>query len=51
MPLDATKPSVVPQDPTKDTELPKMEIVFATLPILSKGDPKGTDQGFSEVAA
>ena len=45
---DATKPPAVPQDPTKDKEAPRMEIVLANLPISTKGDPKGTDQGFSE---
>ena len=25
-----------------------MEIVLATLPLLAKGDPKGTDQGVLE---
>ena len=45
---DATKPLAVPQDPTKDKEAPRMELVLATLPIPSKGDPKGTGQGSSE---
>ncbi|XP_030931098.1 uncharacterized protein LOC115956982 [Quercus lobata] len=40
---NATKPSVAPQDPTRDKEAPKMEIILATLPIPAKGDPKGTD--------
>ena len=48
---DATKPPIVPQDPTKDNEASRMEIVLATLPIPAKGDPKGTDQGSSKVAA
>ena len=45
---DATKPLAVPQDPAKDKEAPRMELVLATLPIPSKGDPKGTGQGSSE---
>ena len=48
---DATKPSVVPQDPTKDNEASKMEIVLATLPIPAKGNPKGTNQGSSDAVA
>ena len=47
---DATKPPIVPQDPTKDNEASRMEIVLATFPIPTKGDLKGTDQGSSEVA-
>ena len=40
---DAIKPLIAPQDPTKDKEAPKMEIVLASLPIFAKGDPKGID--------
>ena len=47
---DATKPPTAPQDPTKDKEAPKMEIVLVTLPLPAKVDPKGTDQGSSEAA-
>ena len=47
---DATKPPTAPQDPTKDKEAPKMEIVLVTLPLPAKGDPKGTGQGSSEAA-
>ena len=42
---DATKPGTALQDPTKDKEAPRMEIVLATLPLPVKGDPKGIDQG------
>ena len=45
---DAIKPSAVPQDLAKDREASRMEFVLATLPIPSKGDPKGTGQGSSE---
>ena len=48
--LDATKSSAAPQDPTKEKEAPRIEIVLATLPLLAKGDPKGTDQGSSKAA-
>ena len=37
-----------PQDPAKDKEAPRMKIVLASLPIPTKGDPIGTDQGSSE---
>ena len=48
---NATKPPTAPQDPSKEKVVPpKMEIVLATLPMLAKGDPKGQDQGSSEVA-
>ena len=40
---DATKPPVAPQDPIKDNEASKMEIILATLPLPAKGSPKGTD--------
>ena len=48
--LDATKSSAAPQDPTKEKEAPRIKIVLATLPLLAKGDPKGTDQGSSKAA-
>ena len=49
--LDATKPSTALQDPSKEKEVPpRMEIVLATLPMPTKGDPKGKDQGSSEAA-
>ena len=48
--FDATKPPVAPQDPAKDKEAPRMEIVLATLPLLAKGDLKGTDQGSLEAS-
>ena len=51
MPADVIKPPAVSEDPTKDSEAPRMEIVLATLSIPAKGDPKGTDQRSSEVAA
>ena len=42
---DATKPSTALQDPSKEKEVPpRMEIVLATLPMPTKGDPKGKDQ-------
>ena len=47
---DATKPPAAPQDPTKDKEAPRIEIVLATLPLPTKGDSKGTGQGSSEAA-
>ena len=47
---DATKPPAAPQDPTKDKEVSIMEIVLASLPIPTKSDPKGADQGSSEAA-
>ena len=46
--LDATKPTAAPQDPTKDKEASRMQIVLATLPLPAKGDPKSTNQGSSE---
>ena len=49
--LDATKPPAIPQGPIKDNEASRMEIVLATLPIPTKGDPKGTGQGSSKAAA
>ena len=45
---NATKPLAVPQDPAKDIEAPRMEIVLTTLLIPFNGDPKGTGQGSSE---
>ena len=46
---DATKPSAAPRDPSKEKEVPPiMEIVLTTLPMPTKGDPKGKDQGSSE---
>ena len=47
---DATKPPAAPQDPTKDKEAPRIEIVLATLPLPTKGDSNGTGQGSSEAA-
>ncbi|KAL0015288.1 hypothetical protein SO802_002357 [Lithocarpus litseifolius] len=47
---EATMPPTAPQDFAKDKEAPKMEIVFATLPLLAKGDPKGSYQGPIETA-
>ena len=41
---DATKPPTIPQDPNKDKEAPRMELVLATLSLPAKGDPKGTGQ-------
>ena len=46
---DAIKSSTAPQDPTKDKEAHRIEIVLATLPLPAKGDPKGIDQESSEV--
>ena len=51
MPTNVTKPLIAPDDPTKDNKAPRMKIVLTTLPIPAKGDPKGTNQGSSEVAA
>ncbi|KAL0001033.1 hypothetical protein SO802_014814 [Lithocarpus litseifolius] len=48
---DTTLPSAAPQDPIKDKEAPRMEIVLTSLPLPSKGDPKGSDQGSTEAAA
>ena len=48
--LDATAPLVAAQDPSKDKEDTRMEIVLASLPISAKGDSKGANQGSSEVA-
>ena len=45
MAFDATKPLTVPQDPNKDNEAPRMELVLATLPLPAKGDLKGVGQG------
>ena len=45
---DATMPLVVHQDPSKDKETTRMEIVLASLPIPAKGDSKGVDQGSLE---
>ena len=47
---NATKPPAAPQDPTKDKEAPRMQIVLTTLPLPAKGDPKSTDQGSSKAA-
>ena len=47
---NAIKASTAPQDPIKDKEASRMEIVFATLLLPAKGDPKGIDQGSSEAA-
>ena len=47
--LNANKPPIAPQDPSKEKEVPpRMEIVLVTLPMLAKGGPKGKDQGSSE---
>ena len=43
--FDATKPLTFPQDPAKEKEAPRMELVLATLPIPSKGDPTSIGQG------
>ena len=51
VPVDANEPSAAPEDPTKDDESPRMELVLAMLLIPAKGDTKGTDQGSSEIAA
>ena len=40
---DATKPLAAPQDPTKDKEALRVEIVLATLPLPAKGNPNGID--------
>ena len=48
--FDTNMPPVVPQDPSKDKEDTKMEIVLASLPIPTKGDSQGVDQWSSEVA-
>ena len=48
--FDTNMPPVVPQDPSKDKEDTKMEIVLANLPIPTKGDSQGADQWSSEVA-
>ena len=48
VPPNAIKPPAVPQDPTKDNEASRMEILLATLPFPTKGDPKCIDQGSSE---
>ena len=42
---DATKPLTVLHDPAKEKEAPRMELVLATLPIPSKGDPTSIGQG------
>ena len=42
--LGANMPFVVSQDPPKDKDDARMEIVLASLPILVKGDSKGADQ-------
>ena len=46
--LDATKPPAAPQDPSKDKEASRMEIILASLPIPAKGDFKRADQGSLE---
>ena len=50
--LDAIKPPIAPQDPSKEKKVPpRMEIGnVATLPMPAKGDPKGKDQGSLEAA-
>ena len=45
MPTNVTNPPAAPDDPTKDNKAPRMKIVLATLPIPTKGDLKGTNQG------
>ena len=48
---DATKPPTAPQDPSKEKEVsPIIENFLATLPMPTKGDPKGKDQGSLKVA-
>ena len=42
---------IVPQDPSKDKEDTRMEIVLASLPISAKGDSQGANQRSSEAAA
>ena len=47
---DATKPSAASQDPIKENEASRMEIILASLPIPAKGDSIGADQGSLEAA-
>ena len=48
---DATKPPTIPQDPSKEKEVPlRMEIVLATLLVPTKGDLKGKGQESSKAA-
>ena len=47
---DATMPSATYQDPSKDKEAPRIEIVLASLLIPATGDSKGADQGSSDAA-
>ena len=47
---DVIMPPVAHQDPSKDKEAPRMKIVFASLPIPTKGDSKGAEQGSLEAA-
>ena len=49
--LDTNVPLAVPQNPSKDKEDTKMEIVLTSLPIPAKDDSKGADQGSSEAIA
>ena len=49
--LDTNVPSAIPQDPYKDKEDTRMEIVLASLPILAKGDFQGENQGSSKATA
>ena len=49
--LNATVPSTAPQDPSKEKEDTRMEIVLASFPIPAKGDSKGVDQGSSKAVA
>ena len=51
MPVEANQPPAALEDPTKDNDAPKMELVLATLPIPAKGNPKGTNQGSSDAVA
>ena len=47
---DATKPSAASQDPIKENEASRMEIILASLLIPAKGDSTGADQRSLEAA-
>ena len=51
VPADVIKPQAVPEDHTKDSEAPRMELVLAMLLIPTTGDPKSTNQGSSKTTA
>ena len=51
MPAEANQPPAAPENPTKDNDAPRMELVLTTLPIPAKGEPKGTDQRSSKTTA